>query len=121
MKIVVLCLFASVLVLLWIEVYVLKQMDKLRDVLAKQALKISNHESSIAAYEESDRHSFTKMLSEHDEKLKKITYHMEQIDKKIDELPVEDMEAQYEAEKAWNDGVQAIVNFGLDQLKGGNE
>lgn len=121
MIIVVFWLCISVLALMCLVVYLLKQQEKVMGVLAKQAMKISDHESSIAAYEETDRRSFNRALSEHEKKLREIAHAIEQIDKKIDGLPVEDMEAHYEAEKAWNDGVQAIVNYGLDKLKGGNE
>ena len=36
----------------------------------------------------------------------------------VSEIPVEDLQAKYDAEKAWNEGVQNILNFGAKVSKG---
>ena len=45
---------------------------------------------------------------------------LDNIKAQLDDLPKEDLQAKYDAEKAWNEGIQAILNFGLDTNKGGN-
>lgn len=103
------CLCAAVLTMCGVIVYLKIQIEHAMDVLAKQALKISQHDSEIEliVYEKN------KMLSAVagcEEKLKKL-------ETEIAELPKEDLEAKYAAEKAWDDGVQAIMSYGLDLLK----
>lgn len=35
------------------------------------------------------------------------------IEERLDAIPVEDLQSKYDAEKAWNDGIQNILNYGL--------
>ena len=95
-------LIFTVFVLICCNVYLFKQVDKLYDLATKQALKAGEHEH---------------MLVLHDEKIKKNDYDISEIQAKLAEIPVEDIRAQQEAEKAWNDGVQSIINFGIDTMK----
>ena len=81
-----------------------KQLDKLYSIVSKQALR------------EAD---FTNLLEDHDIRLKKMKYELEELEKRVSELPVEDMQAAADAEKAWNEGVQNIVSYGLDSMKKG--
>ena len=91
--------------------YLAKKVDNILGVLSKQAIKLSDHESVILA---------------HDEKIKKDEYNysdfeerIKELEQKVDEIPVEDLRAMQKAEEAWNEGVQNILNFGLDTMKKG--
>lgn len=84
-----------------------KQTEHLLDVIAKQALRISELETEMVAL---------------DEHYKAINNSVFELDKRMKDFPVEDLDSRYKAEKAWNDGVNAIMSFGLDSLnKGGSK
>lgn len=45
---------------------------------------------------------------------------IDSLTERVDGLPVEDLQAKYDAEQAWNEGVQAILNYGLDKINKGD-
>lgn len=111
MEISVALLVFTVFVLICCNAYLFKRVDNLLDVVARQAVRIGDHES---------------MLLKHDEKIKTDEYNysdfcgkLEELERKVQDIPVEDLVAAQKAEEAWNEGVQNILSFGLDTMKKG--
>lgn len=103
------CLCVAVLILCCAVMYIYRQYSILVDICAKQAMKLSEHESALAQYE----HERDKIL----ETLALCTEKIDKVNKKVEELPVEDMDARAKAEKAWDEGVQAIMTYGMELMK----
>lgn len=103
------CLSVAVLVLCCACIYIYHLYSVLVDIAAKQALKLSEHETAFAQYE----HERGKIL----EQLAACEKKTDELNKKVEELPVEDMDARAKAENAWNEGVQAIMTYGMELMK----
>lgn len=54
--------------------------------------------------------------TEQEKELFKLKKTLEEHGKAIADIPVEDLRAKYDAEKAWNEGVQNIMNYGIEKL-----
>ena len=98
-------LAVSLATLVWCFFYVKSVLNNLYGVISSMSLEVTHLKDWRDAATATDIY-----LSDEIDKLK------EQIEK----LPKEDLQAKYDAEKAWNDGVQAILNYGLETVKGDN-
>lgn len=88
---------------LFVSITALKRREETDDatlgMVAKLANKFAEQEKEIYALRE---------------ELKELT-------RRVDDLPVEDLDAKFKAEAAWNRGVQEIVNFDINTAMGKGE